>query len=130
MKDNILVRVVHKDKDGATIVSLDGRVREKIDWDTFKEYFVPTATKHLYEMKVTEEIDALSKEINERMEFITKHFAMLLIISNKQTPSLEESSYMGLVVREYGEKFKSHTGADFIKEFLYLKKSLTERFTG
>ena len=125
--DNVLVRVINKDKQGATVQSLDGRIAKKFEWKEFDLCFKPTETKNIYEMILSEDVDAEVEKVLARHRWITPNFPMILMIINKQKkgvfPEFAEISFLGSVVQEYQEKF-GLSMMDFVDDINTMKEIL------
>lgn len=129
---NPIVKVINKDKEGATVKEIRGGTIQKIPWKEFDEYFKPTTKLNFYEMILTPDVEAEVKNIQERFRWLTPYFPQILMITNKKNkgiePSLQEIFILGSISSEYHEKFPGLAPIQFIEDINSMKEYMLKGF--
>lgn len=133
MSDNILVKVIRKEADGATIQSLDGKIRQKMTWADFKKYLHPTKNEYEYEIIIPENETSEFDREYEIQKWMTKNTAYILMFTNPdKNPSdftITQMAVLGQLVKEYGELFGG-SQMDFIEHAKWFRKSTVAILSG
>lgn len=124
-----LVRVTNKNREGATVESLDGRLQFKYSWEDFNANFVATEEKHIYEMIINEELASEVDAFVNRQKWLTKYvFTILRVMAKKERSenlTLSEMGDFGHIVSEYQKEFKL-SPAHFIEDIKRMKEMLQQ----
>lgn len=128
MSEEILVKVINKNKDGVKVRSLDEKIEKDFSWADFNQYFVETETKYIYKIVVSDEENKEMEKVIARRNSLLPNIATIFMIITKQKRgndlSLAEYSIFGNIVKEYLQNYPGTTIADFLEDVQGIKESL------